>query len=42
MIVSVIADDKEGFGVAIREGEFTYIVLEAFLLANSTKLELHD
>ena len=42
MIVSVIADGKEGFGVAIREGEFTYIVLEAFLLANSTKLELHD
>jgi len=41
-LVSVIADKVKGFGVAIRDADATYVILDPFLLADSMKLELHD
>lgn len=41
-VVQVVADKTTGFGVGIVIGDQKYVVLDVFLLADSTSLELRD
>ena len=41
-VARVVSDSAEGYAVAVKDGDATYVVFDAFLLANSIKLELHD
>ena len=41
-VVRVVSDFAKGHGVAVKDGDATYVVFDAFLLGDSTKLELHD
>ena len=41
-VVSVVSDSAKGHGVAVKDVDATYVVFDAFLLADSMKLELRD
>lgn len=41
-VVHMVSDSAEDHEVAVKVGDITYVVSNAFLLANSTKLDLHD
>lgn len=41
-VVQVISDSGKGHALAVKDGDSTYVIFDAFLLANSMKLELRD